>query len=105
MESIVKHHRVELRLQGNQEILNPKLVEYKRGVAVRYETAGIGFQEGLTYQHFIPVFSWAHSIDDHFYSDRPDEFTIPGGVFRVFDIEKDGILLERNNNERKKEKI
>lgn len=95
MEDLVKHNRVELRIQGDQEILNPRLVEYQRGLAVRFETAGIGFQEGLIYKHFIPVFSWANRIDDYFYSDRPNEFTSPGGVFRVFDIGNGGILCER----------
>lgn len=95
MESIIKHHRVELRVQGNQNILNPKLVEYNDGVAVKYETAGIGFQKGGTYQHFKPVFSWAYEDKKHFWSDRPNMFTLPGGVFRVFDINKDGGLQER----------
>ncbi len=94
MESIIKHHRVELRIQGNQKILNPKLVEHYGGVAVKYETAGIGFQSGANYQHFKPVFSW-YEDKKHFWSDRPNMFTLPGGVFRVFDINEGGSLQER----------
>lgn len=90
MKSIIKYSRVELRIQGEQEIYNPKLVKYKAGIAIRYETKN----NNIMYQHFKPVFTWQYKRNKPFWNDRQDEFTLPGGIFRVFNIESSDILKE-----------
>ena len=102
MRSIIKHHRVEVRIQGIQNISNPELIERSGKVFFRYNIQRIGILTDGIYQRLKQVFSWAYEDKKHFWSDRPNGFTLPGGVFRVFDITENGELQECIDNRGKK---
>lgn len=94
ISSAVKHSRVDLRIQGNQKIYRPELVEKRGRVFFIYEVKGVGIRSGGFYQRSKRVFSWADKPQGHFFSDRSSEFIVPGGKFRTFDILSDGSLHE-----------
>lgn len=94
INSAVKHSRVDLRIQGNQKIYSPELIERGGRVFFRYKTKGVGIRYGCFYQQSKRVFSWASESGNHFFSDRPNEFIVPGGKFRTFGILDDGRLHE-----------
>ncbi|MCK5127612.1 MAG: hypothetical protein KAR42_15250 [candidate division Zixibacteria bacterium] len=81
------YDRVEIRLPKDHEVLNPKLVDYWGQLTVEYEFEGQYW--------YVRVFDWG--LDKvYFLSDRSDNFTIPGGTLRIFDIKKEGLLQERS---------